>query len=160
MICLLWEHIPPTWRKPFCSCLFVWVSYWWGFPGGSEVKVFACNVGDLGSIPGLGRSPGGGNGNPLQYSCLEIPWAEELDRVQSMGSGRVRHDWTTECTHTHRYICPTTTKAGMNAKGRSRHNCNVRSQRGQSKPTGHHQSQGKCVSQGTDYCPLQSRPQR
>ena len=44
-----------------------------GFPGGSEVKVSACNVGDLGSIPGLGRSPGEGNGNPLQYSCLENP---------------------------------------------------------------------------------------
>ena len=41
------------------------------FPGGSEGKVSACNVGDLGSIPGLGRSPGEGNGNPLQYSCLE-----------------------------------------------------------------------------------------
>ena len=44
-----------------------------GFPGGSEVKVSACSVGDLGSIPGLGRSPGEGNGNPLQYSCLENP---------------------------------------------------------------------------------------
>ena len=41
------------------------------FPGGSEVKVSACNAGDLGSIPGLGRSPGEGNGNPFQYSCLE-----------------------------------------------------------------------------------------
>ena len=40
-------------------------------PGGSEVKVSACNAGDLGSILGLGRSPGEGNGNPLQYSCLE-----------------------------------------------------------------------------------------
>ena len=42
-----------------------------GFPGGSEVKASACNAGDLGSIPGLGRSPGEGHGNPLQYSCLE-----------------------------------------------------------------------------------------
>ena len=41
------------------------------FPGGSEVKASACNVGDPGSIPGSGRSPGKGNGNPLQYSCLE-----------------------------------------------------------------------------------------
>ena len=40
-------------------------------PGGSDDKVSACNVGDLGSIPGSGRSPGEGNGNPLQYSCLE-----------------------------------------------------------------------------------------
>ena len=44
-----------------------------GFPGGSEGKESACNVGDLRSIPRLGRSPGGGNGNPVQYSCLENP---------------------------------------------------------------------------------------
>ena len=44
-----------------------------GFPGSSEVKASACNAGDPGSIPGLGRSPGEGNGNPLQYSCLENP---------------------------------------------------------------------------------------
>ena len=43
------------------------------FPGGSHDKVSACNVGDPGSIPGLGRPPGEGNGNPLQYSCLENP---------------------------------------------------------------------------------------
>ena len=42
-----------------------------GFPGGSEVKASASNAGDLGSIPGSGRSPGEGNGNPLQYSGLE-----------------------------------------------------------------------------------------
>ena len=45
----------------------------WGFPGGSEVKESAWNAGDLDSIPGSGRSPGEGNGNPLQYSCLENP---------------------------------------------------------------------------------------
>ena len=44
-----------------------------GFPGGSYGKESACSVGDYGSIPGLGRSPGEGNGNPLQYSCLENP---------------------------------------------------------------------------------------
>ena len=43
----------------------------WGFPGGSEGKESACNVGDPALVPGLGRSPGEGNGNPLQYSCLE-----------------------------------------------------------------------------------------
>ena len=42
-----------------------------GFPGGSEVKASASNTGDMGLIPGLGRSPGEGNGNPLQYSCLD-----------------------------------------------------------------------------------------
>ena len=43
------------------------------FPGGSEGKASAYNAGDRGSIPGMGRSPGEGNGNPLQYSCLENP---------------------------------------------------------------------------------------
>ena len=43
----------------------------WGFPDGSAGKEFACNVGDLGSIPGLGRCPGEGKGYPLQYSGLE-----------------------------------------------------------------------------------------
>ena len=44
-----------------------------GFPGGSDGKESACNVGDLGLIPGLARSPGGGHGNPHEYSCLENP---------------------------------------------------------------------------------------
>ena len=43
------------------------------FPGVSDCKASSCTVGDLGSIPGLGRSPGEGNGNPLQYSCMENP---------------------------------------------------------------------------------------
>ena len=45
----------------------------WGFPGGSVGKKSACSAGDPGSIPGSGRSPGEGNGNPLQDSCLEKP---------------------------------------------------------------------------------------
>ena len=56
-----------------------------GFPGGLSGKKFACNAGDPGLIPGLGRSPGEGNGNPLQYSCLENPWTEEPGRLQSVG---------------------------------------------------------------------------
>ena len=44
-----------------------------GFPGGSDGRASACNAGDPGSIPGLGRCPGEGNSNPLQYSCLENP---------------------------------------------------------------------------------------
>ena len=60
--------------------------------GGSEVKASACNEGDMGSIPGLGRSPGEGDGNPLQYSCWRIPWTEEPDGLQSTESQRVRHD--------------------------------------------------------------------
>ena len=49
---------------------------WGGFPGGSDSKTSACNEGDLGLIPGSGRFPGEGNGNPLQYSCLENPMDE------------------------------------------------------------------------------------
>ena len=57
-----------------------------GFAGGSDSKEFACNVGDLGSIPGLGGTPGGGHGNRLQYSCLENPmnrgaWQAAVDGV-------------------------------------------------------------------------------
>ena len=51
--------------------LFILGSSSMGFPGGSESKESACNARDPGSIPGSGRSPGEGNGNPLQYSCLE-----------------------------------------------------------------------------------------
>ena len=49
------------------------IFFYYCFPGGSEVKASASNGGDLGSIPESGRSPGEGNGNPLQYSCLENP---------------------------------------------------------------------------------------
>ena len=75
------------------------------FPGGSDSKASACNVGDLGSIPGLGRSPGEGNGNPLQYFAWKIPWTEEPGRLQSKESQRVRHDWATLLTYaTRRYV--------------------------------------------------------
>ena len=50
---------------------------WCNGSAGKESALNTEDAGDLGSIPGLGRSPGGGNGNPLQYSCLEIPWTEE-----------------------------------------------------------------------------------
>ena len=61
------------------------------FPRGSDGKASAYNAGDLGSTPGLGRAPGEGNGNPLQYSCLENPLAEEPARLQSMGLQRLGH---------------------------------------------------------------------
>ena len=54
----------------------------------------AGDIRDVGSITGSGRCPGGGHGSPLQYSCLETPWIEEPGRLQSMGSQRVRHDWS------------------------------------------------------------------
>ena len=56
------------------------------------VKAFAYNAGDPGSIPGLGRSPGEGNGNPLLHSCLENPMDEKPGGLQSTGSQRVGHD--------------------------------------------------------------------
>ena len=55
-----------------------------GFPGGSDGKESTCNVGDLCLIPGLGRSPGGGHGNPLQYSCLENPHGQRSLRSYSL----------------------------------------------------------------------------
>ena len=64
-----------------------------GFAGGSDSKESACSAGDLGSIPGLGRSPGGGHGNPLQlFLPGECPWTEEPGGLQSMGLQRVRHN--------------------------------------------------------------------
>ena len=57
------------------------------------VKNLPAGAGDMGLIPGLGRSPGEGNGNPLWYSCLKkIPWIEEPGELQSMESQRVGHD--------------------------------------------------------------------
>ena len=61
----------PIMEKNLKNCICIW-----GFPGGSAVKNPPANAGDardVGSIPGLGRIPGEGNGNPLQYSCLENP---------------------------------------------------------------------------------------
>jgi len=62
-----------------------------GFPGGSVVKKPPANAGDMNLIPEWRRSPGEGNGNPVQYSCLGIPWTEQPDGLQSMGSQK---SWT------------------------------------------------------------------
>ena len=71
-----------------------------GFLGGSEDKASACNAGDPGSIPGLGRSPGEGNDNPLQYSCLENPMDRGIWRATVHG---VAKSWTqlSDFIHTH-----------------------------------------------------------
>ena len=72
---LLMQEIQETWFNPWVRKI-PWRKAWQltpvslGFPGGWD-KESTCNAGDLGSIPGLGRSPGGGHGNPFQYSCLE-----------------------------------------------------------------------------------------
>ena len=73
-----------------------------GVPGGTNSNESAANAGDArdtGSIPGSGRSPGGGNGNTLQDSCLENSMAREAWQLQSMGSKRAGHDYTTEHIH-------------------------------------------------------------
>ena len=67
----------------------------WYFTGGAAVKNLPAHIGgirDKGLIPGLGRSPGGGHGNPLQYSYLENSIPEEPGGLQSMGLQRVGHD--------------------------------------------------------------------
>ena len=74
-------------------CFFHCPRLQWGFPGASVVKNPPTNAGDEGSIPGLGRSPGEGNGYPPQYSCLGIPWPEEPGRLPCIGSQRVGHDF-------------------------------------------------------------------
>ena len=65
-----------------------------GFPCSSAGKESACNVGDLASIPGSGRAPGEGNGNPLQYSCLENP--RGVWRATYHGVARIGHDLATK----------------------------------------------------------------
>ena len=98
-----WEVVSfppnPQWNRTPNS-VFVQHSLYCLFPGGSEDKASACNAGDLGSIPGLGRSPREGNGNPLQYSCLENPmdrgawWAT----AHTVAKSRTRlSDFTSYC---------------------------------------------------------------
>ena len=75
-----------------------------GFPG-SDSKESTCNVGDLGSIPGLGRSPGGGHGNPLQYSCLENPHGQRsLAGYSPQGLKELdMTEWLSTFTHSYIY---------------------------------------------------------
>ena len=67
-----------------------------GFPQSSVSKESACNAGDPGLIPGSGRSPGEGNGNPLQYSCLENPMDRVAWKATVHGVARVGHDLVTK----------------------------------------------------------------
>ena len=63
----------------------VHVKILWSFPGSSVVKNLPANAEDLGSIPGSGRSPGEGNGNPLQHHAWRIPWTKKPGGLQSRG---------------------------------------------------------------------------
>jgi len=71
---------------------------YWGFPGGLVVKNPPANAGNAGSIPGLGRSPGGGNGNALQYSCLENPHEQWSLECCSSGSCKELDSTEDPCT--------------------------------------------------------------
>ena len=100
----IWPQLPvtiSTFIKHLCA--------WWGFPGGSVVKNVTASTedtGDVGSIPGLGRSPGGRYGNPLQYSCLGNPMNRGPWQATVHG---VTKSLTQLCanthTHTHTYMC-------------------------------------------------------
>ena len=72
-----------------------WSSFFWMFPGGSYSKESVCNAEDTHLIPGLGRSPGEGSGNPLQYSCLENSMDRGAWWAKSMGLQRAGHNWAT-----------------------------------------------------------------
>ena len=81
----------------FPCCYLPGAKLWWDFPGGSDGKASAYNVGDPGSIPESGRSPGEGNDNPLQYSCLENP----MGRGAWCPGGRKELDTTERLHFTH-----------------------------------------------------------
>ena len=83
----------------------------WGFSGGSDGKESACNVGDLGSIPGLGRSSRDGNRYPLQYSCLENTMDRGDGGLQSLGSQK--SDRTERRTYTHTLLLEPIVTAGL-----------------------------------------------
>ena len=90
--------------SPLITCIFVevytcvFLVVFLDFPGGSDGKASAYNAGDLGSIPGSGRSPGEGNGNPLQCSCLENPTYREA--WQATVHGVAESDTTEDFTFT------------------------------------------------------------
>ena len=85
--------------QDFCCFLTVNNITIWGFPGGSDSKESACNVKGLGSIPGLGRSPGEGNDNPLQYSFLGNPMGRRCWQVTAYGVTKSRTQMKSLRTH-------------------------------------------------------------
>ena len=83
--------------------LMLKIKAWLGFPGGSEDKASACNAGDSGLIPGVGRAPGEGNGNSLQYSCLENPMGRGAGQATVHGVAKSRTRLATSHMHTNYY---------------------------------------------------------
>ena len=97
---------PVAWNCPsgWCMQLFsVTYRFLVGFPGGASGKEPVCQcrtIRDVGWIPEVGRFLGAGHGNPLQYSCLKNPMDRDPHGLQSIGSHRVRHNWS-DLAHTH-----------------------------------------------------------
>ena len=88
------------WEPWFLTALTFILWYTLTFPGGSVVREFACSAGDEGSIPGSGRSPGGGQSTHFNILVWRIPWSEEPGDLQSMGSQSIGHAWS-DWAHTH-----------------------------------------------------------
>ena len=86
------------------------------FPGASDGKESACNAGDPDSMPGSGRSPGEGNGNPLQYSCLENPMDRGAWWATVHGVTKGRHYWVTNTFTSHEMPTAYITLSGLNKK--------------------------------------------
>ena len=84
------EDICIMFLQPFCQSI-----HFVGFPDGPDSKESACSVGDLSSVPELGRSPGERKGNPFQYSCLENSMDRGAWKIKVHGLQRVTHDWAT-----------------------------------------------------------------
>ena len=87
-------HLSPTLSSH--SCFTPGLLRLWGFPSDSVIKILLANVGDVCSIPGLGRSLGESNGNPSNILAWEIPWTEQPGGLQYMGVTRVGYDLVTK----------------------------------------------------------------
>ena len=99
----------------------------WGFPGGSVVKNPPANAGDVCYIPGLGRSPGGGNGNPFQYSCLENPMDRGAWPATVHGVTKESDTMEHTRTHMHTSVCDAAKEENnrnIPKKGRQPHSLN------------------------------------
>ena len=95
----MWSWVPSMGEKNINSRFHLFDIISWstsGSPPSLVGKEPACNAGDLGSLPGTGRSPGEGNSNPLQYSCLENPMDRGAWCTIVHGVTRVGHEWSTE----------------------------------------------------------------
>ena len=96
------ESQSQTWVNMY-ACMHTICTHLWGFPGGSDGKEFACNAGDLDLIPVSVRSSGEGNGNPLQYFCLEKPMDRGAWRATVHG---VAKNQKCKSNHAHSYKMP------------------------------------------------------